>query len=390
MLSDSQYLSLRERIEEGEFFESGPGIIPEEVRWEFYEKYFGEFDPEEYSMEIWNSLNFRPSSEKVRFLTAFFSENESALSKIIIEKGLDPDFDAGPDPEDGLGFFGEESLLHQAIRLRLNGTAKTLLKLGANPNIQDDEGFTALTQALEWNLSTELIALLMAHGSDPSIKNYFDRESSMQVLSKKMVEAESEGDTDRQKLLSEIHQILGQAEMNRKKLLDRKKSIVNSMKEGSFNLNQATKTRTPEELLQCAIEFGSFDLAGQIIKECDIATPNQRDAGSIIGRWVLLLLRNENFSIPGVKIYFDGVSSAFEELHSYAFRLLDHAEFAWPFVNTAQVPVAVDVDHTEETFDLNFDEDSEIALTIIRFLAGGPPTEMPYNLPAFLCPTEEE
>ena len=62
------------------------------------------------------------------------------------------------------------ALIHAVTEGHL-GLTRILLDHGAAPNIQDDDGFTALHKAVTRGCNPELTTLLLEHGADPSMEN---------------------------------------------------------------------------------------------------------------------------------------------------------------------------------------------------------------------------
>ena len=78
---------------------------------------------------------------------------------------------------------------------KINYIVKTLLNEGADPNIQDNEGYSALMWAVHWG-NKDAIELLVEHGADMSLKN--DEGESAHSI------ADSNGDKD---MVEFLHQI---------------------------------------------------------------------------------------------------------------------------------------------------------------------------------------
>ena len=78
---------------------------------------------------------------------------------------------------------------------KINYIVKTLLNEGADPNIQDNEGYSALMWAVHWG-NKDAIELLVEHGADMSLKND-EGESALSI-------ADSNGDKD---MVEFLHQI---------------------------------------------------------------------------------------------------------------------------------------------------------------------------------------
>ncbi len=78
---------------------------------------------------------------------------------------------------------------------KVNSIVKTLLNLGASPDVRDGEGYTALMWAVHWG-NQEAIRMLANHGADINIKNNAG-ESALSI-------ADGNGDTDMVEFLCEL------------------------------------------------------------------------------------------------------------------------------------------------------------------------------------------
>lgn len=68
--------------------------------------------------------------------------------------------------------FGETALIG-CVSLNNSKMVQILLALGANPNVGDDKGDTALHTAYEYQVDSEIKDLLIHSGADPTVKNSF-------------------------------------------------------------------------------------------------------------------------------------------------------------------------------------------------------------------------
>ena len=110
-----------------------------------------------------------------------FHFDQLETAKLLMKRGYSLSIPMGGDDEwvrwavgHGASPDGERSdgwpLNHQAGHGRMKGVA-TLLKLGADPNPQDEEGNTPMHRLAQRGTGREFARLLMEHGADLSIRN---------------------------------------------------------------------------------------------------------------------------------------------------------------------------------------------------------------------------
>lgn len=107
-------------------------------------------------------IDFPVYGESESALHFYSTENQHAIVEWLIEHRANPN-----------GIDQDSFPLHDASLLGHFAVCKTLLAAGANPNLKDSVGETALHQASR-NGHIEIIRLLLDSGADPSISEMCD------------------------------------------------------------------------------------------------------------------------------------------------------------------------------------------------------------------------
>lgn len=93
--------------------------------------------------------------------------------EILLKNGADPNL---KDKN------GKTALMHAVVMLGTEKTVNLLLEYGADPNLKDNEGYTALMHASCYIKREKMIIILLKYGADPNLQNNDGETALMLVL----------------------------------------------------------------------------------------------------------------------------------------------------------------------------------------------------------------